>query len=86
MLWSKYVPGYATNSEPSPRSAAKKTHLELPQPLLALIGFLLAEGKLNELFISFDSRAERDHVLRHVTEVVSGVFIFTRSQTLCYIY
>lgn len=81
MLWSRYVPGFANRSEPC-KLDVSVAYLELPEPLLTLISFLLAEGKLNELFVAFYCGTEWDHVLCHVTEIVTGVFVLARPQTL----
>lgn len=60
-----------------------QAYLQLPEPLLTLVRFLLAECQIDQLLISLLSRSERNHVLRHITEVFPGVFVCTGSQSLC---
>ena len=57
-------------------------HPKLSQPLLTVVRFLLAKREIDELALPVLRRAERDHVFRHVREVVPGVRILARSETL----
>ena len=56
--------------------------LELAQPFLSIISFLLAKGKINKLFVAFLSRSKRNHVLLHMAEIVPGIGVATCSETL----
>ena len=53
--------------------AKTKTHSEMSQPLLTVVGLLLAKRQLNEVAVPILCRTEWDHVLCHVREVVTGV-------------
>jgi hypothetical protein len=57
-------------------------YLELTQPVLPFVRFLLAESKLDQFFISFHSGSERNHVFSHITEVFSSILVLARSKTL----
>lgn len=57
-------------------------HLELAEPFLSFISFLLAESKLDQLLITLLCRCKRNHVFSHVAEVVAGIGILACSKTL----
>ena len=61
-----------------------KTHPELPQPFLALIRLFLAKREINELTLAILRRAERDHMLCHMREIVTSIRVLARSETLNY--
>lgn len=50
-----------------------RTHSEVSQPILAVVRLLLAKRQINELTLTILRRAEWDHVLCHVREVVASV-------------
>ena len=62
--------------------ADRWTYLELTKPLLPIVRLLLAERKLDQLMVTVLGGGEGDHMALHVTEVVSRVLIFARTQTL----
>ena len=55
---------------------------EVLQPLLMVVCLLLAKYEINELMVSVLCRAEWDHMLHHVQEVIMGIWIFACSETL----
>src|SRR3984885_6792129 len=59
------------------------TDLELAEPFLSFIRFLLAKCKINKFLVPFLSRCKGDHVLLHVAEIIPGVGVATCSKTLC---
>ena len=62
--------------------ADRWTYLELTKPLLPIVRLLLAERKLDQLMVTVLSGGEGDHMALHVAEVVSGILVFARTQTL----
>lgn len=58
------------------------TYPQLSQPLLPLIRLLLTERQIDQLPVAFRSRRERDHMFRHMAEIIACVRVFARSQTL----
>jgi hypothetical protein len=78
MSWLRYMPGCkmvneSTNAHMSTRRVRARTHLELSQPLLMVIWPFLAKREIDEIAVARLRRAERDHMLRHVREVVAGI-------------
>ena len=59
-----------------------RAYPELPQPVLPLVRLFLAKCEIDELALPILRRAERDHVFRHVREVVASVRVLARSETL----
>lgn len=57
-------------------------HLELAEPFLSIISFLLAESKVNQRPVAVLCCCKRDHMLGHVTEVVTSVGILACPKTL----
>lgn len=57
-------------------------HLELAEPFLSIVSFLLAESKVNQCPVAVLRCRKRDHVLSHVTEVVASVGVLACSKTL----
>lgn len=58
------------------------TYLELAQPILTIVRLLLTEGQVNQLTLLLLDRGEGNHVLVHLAEVLSGIFVFACTQTL----
>ena len=50
-----------------------RTHPEVSQPILTVVRLLLAKREIDELAVAVLRRAEWDHMLRHVREVIAGV-------------
>lgn len=57
-------------------------HLELTEPFLSFIRFLLAESELDQLPVALLCRRKGNHVLSHVAEVVAGIRILACPKTL----
>lgn len=57
-------------------------YLELAQPVLTLVSFLLAERHVDQRPIIILHFGKRDHVGRHVAEVLFRVFICAGTQSL----
>src|SRR5579863_1968023 len=83
--WSRYVPGcgnHESMTDDHSKGLKGCTHPKLSQPLLTVVCFFLAKCEFDEFAVPVLRRAERDHVLRHVREVVASVRIFARPETL----
>ena len=63
-------------------TAYDKTYLQLPQPVLPLVRFLLAERHINQASFVPLELGERNNMLRHVSEVVPSIRVLARSQPL----
>ena len=59
-----------------------RTHPEVSQPLFTVIRLLLAKREIDELTVTILRRAERDHVLCHVREVISSIRVLACPETL----
>jgi hypothetical protein len=57
-------------------------YLELTEPLLTIVSFLLAECKLDEVSVTVLGGSEWNHVFFHFAKVVAGVLVLTGTQTL----
>jgi hypothetical protein len=57
-------------------------YFALPEPLLTVVRFLLAECEVNQFSITVLSLRKRNHVLLHMIEVVHGIRILARPETL----
>ena len=82
IVWSRKVPGWRSSQLDSAHARNQRTYLALSQPLFPLVRFLLAECELDQFSVAILRRAERDHVLAHLLEVVSRVVIRARTQPL----
>ena len=60
-------------SRPTRRREDARTHPKVSQPLLTVVRLLLAKREVDELAVAVLRRAEWDHMLRHVREVIAGV-------------
>jgi hypothetical protein len=54
----------------------------MSEPFFSVIGLVLREGKVYEIFVTVLNGGESDRMLLHVTEVIPGICVFARSQTL----
>lgn len=59
-------------------------YLELAEPFFPFIGFFLAKCEVNELPIAVLSGGKRNHVLRHMAEIVENIGVLVSSKTLSY--
>lgn len=57
-------------------------YLELPQPLLPVVGLLLIESEIDKVSVAVLRRVKLEHMTRHVGEILLRVGRGTRSQTL----
>jgi hypothetical protein len=64
------------------RCQANLADLELAQPFLSIICFLLAKGKIDKLFIALLGSGKWNNMLLHMAKIVPGIGIATRSETL----
>ena len=63
-------------------AATQSKYLELSQPLFTGISLALRKGELYKRFVAVLGGGECDRVLPHVAEIISGIRVFARSQTL----